>query len=295
MSYTVAFVLGSGSWAPKGLLLARSLSTFTDCEQFIYMPADEAPMIPEAIREECRSHGRLYEAPAVHPEYPIATKLQAFERAGDIADTDHVVLLDTDTLVLAPLDQGRLGASELCVRPANFASRRWETGMGELLDPALFDQFGYELPSRTVAGEVDGKPMAACWNAGVVSTTDQTLPEEWLALARRVYDAMDDRPAEHRRFSDQLALAMLATDRETTLLPAADNFPAAFRLQFPPEIRILHYHGFQHLSRVRHSAIRQKLDRIGFSTVRKQHVEEPIYKPGVKHIGTNIVHRLVGW
>ncbi|MFW6320249.1 MAG: hypothetical protein ACOC0Z_00230 [Halohasta sp.] len=292
MSYTVAFALGRGKWAAMGLLLARSLSIHTDCEQFIFLPSEEAGAVPAAIREECADHGRLHEAPPVHPGYPIATKLQAFKRAAEAASTDSVVLLDTDTLVVDRLTHTALGGAELAARPANFAHRRRETGMGEVLDPALFERFGYPFPTEQVDGAVDGEPMPASWNAGVVATTDHELPGEWLSLTLDVYEAMDP---SHRRFADQVALAMLATDREVRELPAADNFPAAFRFRFPSSVRVLHYHGFHHLLRVRNDALRRTFERIGVADVKEKYVDEPVFTTGLKHVGTNLSHRIVGW
>ena len=290
MSVTAAFVLGSGRWAAMGLLLARSLSEFTHCKQFILVPSAEAEAIPAAIREECERHGRIVEAPAVAPAYPIATKLQAFQRAAEAADTGSVVLFDTDTLVVDALAESELTSAALAARPANFAARRWETGMGEVLDPELFDAFGYRFPDESVTGAVDDKPMAASWNAGVVATTDHSLPETWLDLTLAAHDRM-----ETPRFADQLALAMLAADRGITPLPEADNFPAAFRFRFPPDVRVLHYHGVHHLLRIRTPPLRDRFRRLGVSAVVDRYVDEPVYTTGLKRIGTNLTHRLVGW
>lgn len=291
MSHTLTYALGRGKWAGMGLLLSRSIAKFAPgCEQIAFIPANEAPDIPSDVRRECASNGQVIEAKPPNPEYPIATKLKAFELAAERSETDHTVLLDTDTLVLDELTQLGCGTGNLHVRPAFFRSRRWETGMGEVMNREVFKEFGFKFPTETVTSAVDGKEMPACWNAGVIGTTDRDLPRELLDLTLEVHERFPD-----QRFADQIALAMLATELDTAILSEVDNYPAGYRLRFPSNIRILHYHAFHHLSRICNGTLQRKFQRIAVPEVRSRYASKLYHLSVLKYIGTNLLHRIIGW
>lgn len=289
MQMTVAFVLGGGNWAAKGLALARSISRFSEhCDMVAVVPASESKSVPRAVREEVDSLATVLETELPIDGYPIATKIEALRQASERFDADTYVLLDTDTLVLSDLTG--LARSELSVRPANFATRRREVGMGDVLTESLYESYGFVPPARTLRGTVDGAPMVPCWNAGVVATTDRDLPGRWLALTRDLYGDL-----KHRRFADQAALALLSTELDTTALPILDNYPGSFRLRFPSSIRILHYHNFRHIARVLNPRLRRKFRAIGLPEIVRDLVDEPVRRAAIKHTFLNVFHRLWGW
>jgi hypothetical protein len=289
MGSAVAFVLGEGNWAGKGLALARSVALFSSGhEVFVAVPSAERDGVPASVLEECRSLATVVEVDPPIDGYPIATKILALKRAVERFETGRYVLLDTDTLVLADLDA--LPRAELGVRPANFARRWRETGMGELLDPSLYEAYGFTPPEGTVTGTVDGRKMLPCWNAGVVTTTDPDFPGRWLDLTRELIGDL-----RNGRFADQVALSLLSTEVETTALSTLDNFPGAYRLRFPTAIRILHYHNFRHVARIRNPHLRRKFRRIGVGEIVDRFVDEPIRSAAIKHTATNLLHRIVGW
>lgn len=291
MSYTIAYTLGRGKWGAMGLLLSRSIAEFApDCKQIVLIPSNESVDIPADIRQECETNGKIVEADPPCSEYPIATKLKAFKIAAEQSEANCTVLLDTDTLVLDDFTQSVFGSSELQVRPAFFESRRWETGMGEVIDPDLFDEFGFEFPTETVSGAVDGKEIPACWNAGVVGTTDSTFPGKLLDLTLEVHEQFPE-----QRFADQIALAMLATEMDIKILSEIDNYPGGYRFWFPSDIRILHYLNFHHFSRIRNRRLRKKFRQIGLPAVQSKYLDRSRYFYALKYTGTNLLHRVVGW
>lgn len=289
METTVAFALGGGNLAAKGLALVRSISEFSEnCEVVATVPSTETKSIPPTVRKEVASTATIVESEPPIDGYPIAIKIEALRQATKLSDTESYVLLDTDTLVFSDLTG--LTRSELCVRPANFTSRRREVGMGEVLTKTLYESHGFAPPGRTLRGAVDGAPMLPCWNAGVVATTDTSLPGRWLNLTRELIEKL-----QHRRFADQAALALLSTELDTTVLPILDNYPGSFRFRFPSSIRILHYHNFRHTARVLNPNIRRKFRAIGLSEIIRDFVDEPIVRGAIKHTLINIFHRLRGW
>lgn len=289
MAPAVAFVLGGDDWAAKGLALARSLARFApDAEVVAVVPSNERDGIPAPVLEECRETATVVDCDPPIEGYPIATKILALERATRLCGADRHVLLDTDTLVLS--DLGSLPRAELGVRPANFAARRWETGMGELLTPSLYEAHGFTPPDERISGVVDGREMLPCWNAGVVVTTDTGLPGRWLDLTEELIGRVGN-----DRFADQVALALLSTELETTTLSTLDNYPAAYRFRFPSAIRVLHYHNFRHVARVMNPRLRRKFRLLGIDGIVDELVDEPVRTAVVKHVMTNLFHRLVGW
>lgn len=289
VSTTVACVLGGGEWATKSLALVRSLQRFSpESNIVLFVPTGEAGDIPDDIEKVCRSTATVVEGQAPIAGYPIATKIAAFAAATTHSDSDRYVLLDTDTLVLESLET--VPATELGVRPANFASRRRQVAMGDILTPSLYRKHGFDPPNETIESVVDAKPMVPGWNAGVVTTTDPSLPERWLHLTADVLETL-----EQSRYADQVALSLLSTELETTVLPTLDNYPGAYRFRFPSAIRVLHYHNFRHILRVFNPTLRRKFRRIGLREIITEYSNGPIRRQAVKHAMLNIAHRVVGW
>ena len=291
METVVCYSIGQGTWAPRALLLSRSIETFAPrTDQVAFIPDGEAAAVPQEILSEIASRATIVEGELAVPEYPIISKLQAFERAAEMSTADNFVMLDTDTLVLDELSGLPPGDADLAARPANFACRQWEQGMGEALEPTLFEKFDFEFPTRLVRGTVDDKAMPACWNAAVVCTTDPDIPREWLNLTKSVYAHVPQ-----SRFADQLALAMLATDRDMAALSERDNFPGSYRFRFPSDIRILHYRELYHLGRAFSPTLREKFERIDVPEIKDEWTNGHGDLPALKYVGTNVVHRLIGW
>jgi hypothetical protein len=281
---TIVFAGGSGRFEQMSLYLARSVDERTNHDIIIFVPTDEYSELDEEtileLEERCTT---VAKGAVTIPEYPQSAKLDAL-----ISATNHTsppyVLLDTDTLVCQSLD-GICEGNEIAAKPVDIGQQYW--GQSDSLAEwrSLYKERGIPLPDQRTTATVDGVETFPYYNAGVVATTSQDVPERWLTLTKSVYHDISE-----PYFADQIGLAMLMTDLESKELTEMDNYPCPLRIRFPSTIRILHYHSNYILRRVWYSKYRDLLQSVGVD----QTIQDDSFIDRLSTIGGSLYHMANG-
>lgn len=256
-SPTLAFTVGSGRFEEMGLYLARSINERTDHDTHIFIPTDEYDAISEdGLREFEQLCSTIFSGPTSIPEYSQSAKLDAF-----VSATKHhsppYILLDTDTLVTQSLD-GICDNTEIAAKPVDIGKQYW--GQPCSLDEwkSVYADHGISMPEWRTTSTVDQVVTIPYFNAGVVATATENIPEELLNITKSVYEHLTN-----AYYADQVALALLMVKYEHRELTEWENYPCPLRFRFPDSIRVLHYHSQYMLRRLWYSRYRGLLNDVG--------------------------------
>jgi len=255
---TYVIAVGPDDLSHKAKYLVRSIRRLDESiPLYTHVTTSEKGNIPESVVRELSTETTLLEGEAPIPEYPLASKIEAMRLARKETTTEYVTLLDADMLMIRPLTSYRTSDAELLIKPTDTAGRGKNKEVWEKVYAAL----GQELPSERIVSTVDCQSIYPYWNAGVVVTNNRSFPGHWLEATKTVFQLIDDTD----RFVDQIALGAISTMYDTQELDERHNFPLPARRRIPDDVRILHYHYFHQLYRVRNDRIRTILRDIGMS------------------------------
>lgn len=225
----------------------------------------EAPLHAFAPRPEARpataTTDRLHELGVTYVEAPLNVKHESLPALNKVVvcawaerELDHEVLVfaDSDSVFLGEPSALEGGDWLAAVRPVDrkIAGSRGR-GRNEPYWRRLYDALGVrsEPYTRTT---VDGEPIRAYWNAGLVAARRSAgLFGAWERAAERIVELGLMHP-KRPGFIDQFALAAVTADvhEQVLVLPETYNYPLAFRSSLPPQSRALdlaeivhlHYH-----------------------------------------------------
>lgn len=192
----------------------------------------------EALGAEVRLVDRLSR---MHPQ---SNKLRFLELE-EASDSDRVVLLDCDTIVVKdPSPFFRTSDFQAKIADAPTVSHK--------TFQRLFSTFGLSMPSRDQKCTVHGEATIAYFNAGVLvfsKTAMEKLVPAWMDLNNRLIDRLVLLQDE-RNFCEQasLSLALVETKTNYSIFGNEMNFPAHFRDApvmsefYRIDPAIIHYH-----------------------------------------------------
>lgn len=256
MALTFATCLGPEDLAWKTLYLVNSIHRNTsDPEIITFLAKEEREQVPGEVLEEIREKAELVEGKVPVEDYPISAKIEALRVASERSDREHLMLLDSDTAVIDDIEVP--GDAELFLKPVDL-SQYWSSIKSQDEWEELAERTGLSVPGRDVKTGVDGQNSYRYWNAGAVITRNNDLPEKWLELTRELHGDIS-----HGFFTDQVALALLATDYEVEELDRSYNFPVPHFFRSPSNVKVIHYHGYHHLAKLNNTEIRGKLEGTG--------------------------------
>jgi hypothetical protein len=252
-----------GPLAEQAVLLARSVrATHPDAPLVVYLPSDADGELDPDRRAELERLATVEVGPYPIPDYPISAQLRAFEIAAERFGARYTVMLDTDVLVLRRVHLPETDAP-LLARQASVSTNFWTTP-GEAPGAAwqdVYDRSGVPEPDVALRGAIDGQPIRPFWNAGVVATSDPTLPSELLEVTGGLVERPPAGVAE-AFFNDQIALAVLAARHGIYTLPVEYNFPLLGRLRVPDDVVVLHYNERRLLRRLWNPRMRDRVAEV---------------------------------
>lgn len=261
---TFALTADSGELAWQAERLVRSIRHHVpESNVVVFVPERSVPEIDTELMEYFENQATVVRGEIPIPEYPISAMVQAFVEAERVSDTEYLVALDTDTLVLGP--PRIYSEGELWARPADVGVQYWTSDAARADWGKLCDAF--DVPKATegdrLTSTVDRQPIPPYFNSGVVVTTDRTLPARWLDITATLVERDDLPVGAEEFFTDQIALALAALERKTSLLDQRTNYPLGGRLRVQSDVEVLHYGDRRNLARILNPDIRQKLRSLG--------------------------------
>ena len=261
---TFAITADTGELEVQSAALVRSLEdAVPNAEIVVFIPAASIDEMSDDTLALFRNAGTIVTGEIPIPEYPISALVQAFVEAERASSTEHLVALDTDTLVLNT--PTRPNGGDVWLRPADVGAQYWGsaaaredwTTLCNHFDVPAFDQ------AETLQASVDGRSIPPYWNSGVVITTDRTLPERWLEYTKTLFHA-DDLPVDGDEFFlDQLSLALAVRENDVRQLSEQQNYPLGGRLHVPSSVEVLHYGNRRNLARVLTPTVRSAIAQYG--------------------------------
>jgi len=247
------FAAGEDKYDEQGLYLARSIArTNPESPLFVYVPDGEHPEHEDELGEV----GTIVRGEPTIPEYGISTKIDALIAAEQTAESDYLLLLDTDTLVLDTITVHRSG-SDLYLKPVDVGLQYWGRE-SESKDTwrELATDANLPVPEWRLRSTFDSNPIPPYWNAGFVLTANQGFGKRWMQLVQDIYPNI---PYEWH--ADQVALGLLSQEYDVEELDNRYNYPLHLRLRLRDDAKVIHYHNFHNLQKS--DAHRQFLDDIG--------------------------------
>lgn len=262
-SVSFAITADSGELQIQARLLVQSIrNIYSNAPILVFVPESSLPQMDDDVIDYFDSAGHLVTGKIPIPEYPISALIQAFVAAESRFDTEYLVALDTDTLVL---DYLRVrGDGDVWLRPVDVGAQYWASDDAWDAWSKIYRRLGYEPPGRSewLIASVDGRPTPPYWNSGVVITTDHSLPARWLEYTKILYYE-DKLPVSTREFFiDQLSLAIAVRENTVSPLSERENYPLGGRLLLPSDVTVLHYGDRRNLARVLHRDLRDELRQI---------------------------------
>jgi len=232
-------------------------------EIVVFIPECSRGSLSKSSLNQFRSAAKVVWGEIPIPEYPISALLAAFVAAEQATETEYVVALDTDTILLDSISVQ--GDYDVWVRPVDVGAQYWGSQDAIYDWQTLYEYFGLTMPSQDeyIVASVDRRKIPPYWNSGVVVTTDRSLPQRWLEYTEAMYDN-DVLPVSRGEFFlDQLSLALVTRQNRVCKLDEVANYPLGGRLRLPPDVSLVHYGDRRNLSRVFSQPARDQLDAIG--------------------------------
>ncbi len=258
------FAAGDGQIGCQSVYLLRSIQRHhPDASVYAYVPADERGSMNDGVRQELTDEATILSGEIPIDGYPISTKIGAIAAAEDATDASHLLMLDTDTVVLDTVDIHREIDADLYLKPVDIGRQFWGRERSRERWRELYDGHEISMPDWRVESTFDGIEMLPYWNAGFVleSLDDGGIGTEWLRYTRDLHGEIP-----YDRHADQVALGLVSTTRSVAVLDDRYNHPLHLRLSCPADVYVLHYHNRRELAIVREPAIREKLAAVGLGT-----------------------------
>jgi hypothetical protein len=277
-SIGIVFAFGPGDLALQALYLARSIRNYTKHDEVVaFTTEEEFSRIPRKIRAELKQTCRIEVGTEPVGSFPISIKLAALDRAASILDTEYLLCLDADTLVLDEVTVPK-PESELYLKPVDIGGQYYGTRDSHNEWKSLAETFGFTFPGITTRSTVDKKHIPPYWNAGMVLTKNNDFPGRWLSLMKSLHKSYDT-----GYFTDQVALGLLSTEYDVSEVGEAYNYPLTHRLSVPGSVNIIHYNTFFQLARIYYPRVLSRVAQTGiFESIDRD-------RQTFKHLGRNVL------
>lgn len=239
---TYCFAIGPGELAyqAKYLLQSIELNTTASREQIVvYVVTEEKPLIDDEILEYVAENATVIEGDMPNKEYPLSAAHAALVEGANHSEDDHLLLLDTDTVVLEDISVHLGGTSDLYLVPAHKSTFYWADLDRSKQDwKNLFEEYGFEFPTQRVTSTTDGGTMLPYFNGGMILTKNNDFPERWMTLCDKLHGKLP----EANYFTEMVGLALLASDFEINVLSHEYNYMSNLHKSVPENVKILHYY-----------------------------------------------------
>lgn len=238
------FAAGEGKYDEQGLYLARSIAaTNPDSKIFAYIPDGEKP----AHESELAMIGEILRGQPRIPAYGISRKIDALIAAEEAAETDYLLLLDTDTLVFDRITIHETG-KDLYLKPVDVGLQYWgRESQSQDRWYEIATEVGLPRPEWQYTSTFDQNEIPPYWNAGFVLTANNGFGSRWMDLVEQIYP---DIPYEWH--ADQVALGLLSQKYDVQELDNRYNYPLHLRLRPRKDTKVVHYHNFHNLKKDYH-------------------------------------------
>jgi hypothetical protein len=247
------FAAGENKYDEQGMYLARSIArTNPDSPLIVYVPDGEHPEHEDELAEI----GTIVRGEPTIAEYGISRKIDSLIAAEAAAESDYLLLLDTDTLVLDTITVHQSG-KDLYLKPVDVGLQYWgreSESRGDWTEIAT--EANLPVPEWRHRSTFDSKPIPPYWNAGFVLTANHGFGKRWMQLVQDIYPNI---PYEWH--ADQVALGLLSQEYDVEPLENRYNYPIHLRLRPRADAKVIHYHNFHNLKKG--SAYRPFLREIG--------------------------------
>lgn len=239
-SVAFAFCVEPGRLEFEACLLVESIrqfaGRFAQSPLYAIQPRGMAPMRSDTIALFERT-GVIYRAANLNKEYsswPTNNKVYAVAEVENLASTQFVVFMDTDSIVVnEPLDFVLRAGIDLAVQPT-LRQFRGSTGPSDPNDAFWLKlyQMCEVLEPPYVFTMLDRVRIRGYYNGGlVVFRREAGLGRRWLKYLQRIGPTI---PGDVRYNMDQFSLALVAASvpGRVQLLPSVYNFNIARRHEF---------------------------------------------------------------
>jgi hypothetical protein len=241
-SFSFIFVCQAGRLENQALLLAASLRRNLRCDHELIAAVPSPQDTWGALAAETADLlkqlkvRRVSIQNQIDPAYPIGNKVSCLQQS---VKTDRLVFVDTDILLLRPLEDSSVFAAPFAAKPADLPN---------VLHPfqwsRVYRACGTSRPNESVATTLYGQLVLPYFNAGFISVDPSVkMGDAWLECSKRI-DRMWRLPLK-RPHLDQLALpvAVRKLGLRYTCLPESYNYPVHLKPidPFAPPT-IAHYH-----------------------------------------------------
>jgi hypothetical protein len=235
------FAAGEDKYDEQGLYLARSIArTNPDASIIVYVPNGESP----GHEDELAEIGTIVRGEPTIVEYGISRKIDALIAAETAAESDYLLLLDTDTLVLDTITVHQSGKN-LYLKPVDVGLQYWGRESESRDDwTEIATEANLPVPEWQHRSTFDSKPIPPYWNAGFVLTANQRFGKRWMQLVQDIYPNI---PYEWH--ADQVALGLLSQEYDVEELDNRYNYPLHLRLRLRDDAKVIHYHNFHNLKK----------------------------------------------
>jgi hypothetical protein len=197
--------------------------------------------------------------PVPIPDYPISAKTRAAAKASESVDSNYLLILDSDMLILDEIDIPEEG--EISMTPVNIGDQEWGQEKKKQDWTQLCEKYGIEYPDSTIYSTVDKKPLPfPMYNVGVVFMENNDFAGRWEKIEKEMYEKYGE-----FHFLHQIAASLLAADYNVNVLPEVYNYPLNIRYYCPKKVKILHYHKFNQLKKLYHPDVYRKLKLTGLT------------------------------
>lgn len=257
---TFAITADSGELERQAVLLVRSIERHApDANVVVFVPRASRGEVSDDALDTYRSAGSVVWGEIPISEYPISALLGAFIAAEERSETEYLVAMDTDTLLLDRLRVREAG--DVWLRPVDVGAQYWGSQDSMRDWKQLYERFGLPLPDRGeyVTAAIDGRTVPPYWNSGVTITTDRSLPERWLRYTKEMYYDDELPVSRDEFFIDQLSLSVATARNEVQELDERANYPLGGRLTVPSDVSVIHYGDRRNLARVFSQPVRREL------------------------------------
>lgn len=270
MKIQYAFTIGPDHLADQARLLTESIKKYSGhpFEITAFLPNEDEEKIPNEKIKYFEENVDLVRGEFPEPDYPFSGKWAALEAAEQV-DADWYVLLDSDTVLLAPLDFLEDEQEGLYLCPAHGGWSYWAREDSFQDWKTIYEHFGLDFPGMTMTSVIDETPIPPFWNGGVIISS-RPLADQWTSRTKEIRDQF-----ETGYFSEQVSLATIGHEQGVNNLSAEINYPSYMFLRTPPNAHILHYKSQWFLGRILNPKIRKKLSQIEMQSEYTDHLPAP--------------------
>jgi hypothetical protein len=247
-SLTYVFAVGPGRLARQGKLLLNSIlknTTATQQDIYAYVVKEEKKDISDEFLDYFEKRTVLIEGSMPNSEYPLSAAHAALLAASKKTNNDYLLLLDVDTIVLNPINIHNQYSADLYIKPVDLGNRYWASQKSQDSWRQLYTEYDLTMPDSRSYSTVDDKEIIPYYNGGVILTANNNFPKRWLELSDQIYGTLE----KDNFFTEQVSLALLASDYDVHEFNEKYNYPLQFYLSLPSDVNIIHYNNDKVLER----------------------------------------------